>query len=140
MKDVQRIAVTSATGFVGGHLAKALIVAGHEVVPISRSRVGIEDVGKRPLFVPLPMWVHRILARVWECTMRVPLVSRAQVQILSEGIVKPLPFAEVLPSELTPRTPFGDAQIRRGLPEAKSFGWKDCRCAWPGNHCTFGVP
>lgn len=35
-----RIAVTGATGFVGGHLATALAESGHEVVAISRGRRG----------------------------------------------------------------------------------------------------
>jgi hypothetical protein len=85
-------------------------------------------VGKRPLFVRLPLWVHYALAWCWERTMRVPLVSAAQVRILSEGIVEPLPFVDDLPPHLAPRLRFTDEHIRRGLPKAGRFGLADCRC------------
>jgi NADH dehydrogenase len=68
---------------------------------------------------------------VFEATMKIPLVSLAQVQILSEGIVDPWPPYENLPADLLPTTPFSDEQIRRGLPEPKRFDAKDLRCS-PG--------
>jgi hypothetical protein len=85
-------------------------------------------IGKRPLFVRMPVWFHYALARVLEATMKIPLVSLAQVRILSEGIVEALPACETLPADLLPSTRFSDEQIRRGLPEAKAFGRKDLRC------------
>jgi hypothetical protein len=50
------------------------------------------------------------------------------VRILSEGIVTALPAAAELPAELRPRVRFTSDQIRRGLPEPKGFGLRDCRC------------
>jgi uncharacterized protein YbjT (DUF2867 family) len=84
---------------------------------------------RRPRFVRLPIWVHLGIARLAELTMRVPLVSRAQVHILAEGIVEPLPFAEMPPADLAPATPFSDEVIRRGLPASGGFGLGDLRCA-----------
>jgi uncharacterized protein YbjT (DUF2867 family) len=102
-----------------------------EELPLSHAvrRVAVV-IGKRPLFVRMPVWLHYGLARVPEATMRIPLVSLAQGRILSEGIVEPLAACGALPVDLLPRTRFSDEQIRRGLPEARAFGRKDLRwCA-----------
>lgn len=85
-------------------------------------------VGKRPFMFRMPLWFHRAFGWVCERTMVIPLVSSAQVRILSEGVVAPLPVCPEVPEDLKPKTPFSDEQIRAGLPEAKSFGLKDCLC------------
>jgi NADH dehydrogenase len=90
-------------------------------------RIG-QAVDRRPRFVRLPVMVHRWLARLWEAAMGVPLLSRAQVEILAEGVVEPLPFAPEPPEDLRPRTPFSDAVIRSGLPSSGRFGLADLRC------------
>jgi hypothetical protein len=69
-----------------------------------------------------------MLATAFEASMVVPLVSRAQVEILAEGVVDPLPFAEPPPPDLRPTTPFSPDVIRAGLPEPGGFGRQDCRC------------
>jgi NADH dehydrogenase len=62
--------------------------------------------------------------------MTVPLISRAQVRILAEGIVEPLPTAARLPVDLLPTTRFDEASIRAGLPAPGGFGRPDLRwCA-----------
>lgn len=85
-------------------------------------------VGKRPFMFRMPLWFHRAFGWVCEQTMVIPLISAAQVRILSEGVVAPLPICPTVPEDLRPRTPFSDDQIRAGLPEAKSFGLQDCLC------------
>ncbi|MCK6626435.1 MAG: hypothetical protein L6R45_14825 [Anaerolineae bacterium] len=55
------------------------------------------------------------------------LVSVAQVRMLSEGIVEPLSACASLPEDLGAKTRLTEPQIRRGLPEAKAFGLRDCR-------------
>jgi uncharacterized protein YbjT (DUF2867 family) len=84
--------------------------------------------GRRAFILPAPLFMHRILARFFELTMHVPLVARAQIRILEEGVVEPLPFAPPVPDDLTPRLPFSDAQIRAGLPERGRFTLRDLRC------------
>jgi len=61
--------------------------------------------------------------------MKVPLVSLAQVRILSEGVTEPSQPCNPLPHELLPHTAFTETQIRNGLPEPGSFGWRDLRLA-----------
>jgi NADH dehydrogenase len=85
--------------------------------------------GRRPVFVRLPVPIHLGIARFAEATMRVPLISMAQVRILAEGVVEPLPFAEPPPDDLAPAIPFSDAVIRQGLPDPGGFGLADLRCA-----------
>ncbi len=86
--------------------------------------------GRRPRFVRLPIGAHRLLGHLWEATMVVPLVSRAQVEILAEGVVDPLPFAADPPADLVPSTPFSAEVIASGLPPSGGFRRQDLRaCA-----------
>lgn len=100
-------------------------------------------VGKRPWMLPLPIWFHQALAWGVERLMHVPLVSVAQVRILAEGLVEACPPCDPLPPELAPRTPFGEEQIRQGLPPAGGLGMQDLRCAGrpadlaPHRHAAF---
>src|SRR5947209_62715 len=54
-----------------------------------------------------------------ERIMKIPLLSLAQLRILSEGVVEPLPACESLPDDLQPQRFFTDEQIRKGLPAAE---------------------
>jgi hypothetical protein len=65
---------------------------------------------------------------VCERTMKIPLVARAQVRILSEGVVEPATKCDPLPADLMPVRRFTPEQIRGGLPEAGPFGLHDLRC------------
>jgi NADH dehydrogenase len=84
--------------------------------------------GRRVFVIPLPIAIQYLLAHAFELTMKVPLVAVAQVRILSEGIVEPLPFGEPVPADLAPRRSFTDDQIRAGLPERGRFTLRDLRC------------
>ena len=125
--DIVRLLEAAAVG--DERLAERTVAAlGPEDLPLGEAvRRVAETVGRRPLFIRLPVWVHRCLAVVFEALMRVPLVSRAQVEILAEGIVEPLPFADPPPDDLAPRTPFSPSAIRAGLPERGGFGRRDLR-------------
>jgi nucleoside-diphosphate-sugar epimerase len=84
--------------------------------------------GRKPIMFPLPLWFHYGFAWCVERLMKVPLVSVAQVRILSEGIVSPVPSCDPMPEELAPKTVFSAEQIRKGLPLAGRFTFKDLRC------------
>jgi NADH dehydrogenase len=86
-----------------------------------------EVVGKRPFMFRLPIWLHRVMAHVFEATMKVPLASVAQIKILSEGVVEPGSPVTPVPYDLVPTRRFTVEQIRNGLPEAKAFGVADLR-------------
>lgn len=88
-------------------------------------------VGKTPLMLPMPIWFHYGLARILEATMKIPLVSLAQVRILSEGFDKPFDGCDELPDDLQPNTLFTAEQIRKGLPDPGPFRIEDLRC-WQG--------
>ncbi len=127
--DVARILEAAALG--DRRLAKeTLAVLGPETMPLGEAvrRVALAA-GQSPLFIRLPIAAHLLIARLAEWTMHVPLIATAQVHILAEGVVEPLPFATELPEDLAPATPFDLATIRRGLPEPGGFGRADLRCA-----------
>ncbi|OLC20305.1 MAG: hypothetical protein AUH33_03950 [Chloroflexi bacterium 13_1_40CM_68_21] len=84
-------------------------------------------VGREVRVVPTPVWIHRILAWVFERTMTIPLVAAAQVRILSESVVEPLPFADPPPDDVAPATMFSVERIRAELPPAGPFGLRDLR-------------
>jgi nucleoside-diphosphate-sugar epimerase len=115
---------------VEGRLSRQTVaVVGPEEMPLSQAvRRVARVVGKNPLFLPMPVWFHYALAHLLEATMKIPMVSFAQVRILSEGVVEPLPACETLPADLQPSTRFTDEQIRRGLPKRGAFSHSDLRC------------
>ena len=84
--------------------------------------------GKQVRMVSAPVWFHQVLARFWELTMKVPLAARAQVRILSEGVVNPALPCDALPADLFPTRRFTDEQIRKGLPRPGGFTRRDLRC------------
>lgn len=134
-KPVQPLAVEDLVrilqaALVDGRLSKQTVEPmGPEQMPLSEAVRRVAGViGKRPILVRMPIWFHYAIARVLEATMKIPLVSSAQVRILSEGIVEALPVCGKLPTDLLPTTRFSDEQIRRGLPQAGPFGRSDLRC------------
>jgi len=84
--------------------------------------------GRRIRLIRAPIWFHYALARVWELTMRIPLVAKAQIKILSEGVTEPALESDTLPADLMPRRKFTDEQIQSGLPEPGPFTIHDLRC------------
>jgi uncharacterized protein YbjT (DUF2867 family) len=129
--DVARILEAAALG--DRRLADATIaVLGPEAMDLGEAVRRVARVtGRRPVFVRLPIWVHLAIAWLAEWTMRVPLVSRAQVHILAEGIIEPLPFAAQPPADLVPITRFSDDTIRAGLPPLGGFRCADLRWSTP---------
>jgi uncharacterized protein YbjT (DUF2867 family) len=115
---------------VEGRLSRETIaVTGPEQLALDEAvrRIG-RVIGRRILVVPFPVWGHRVLARVLERIMTIPLVSLAQVRILAEGVVEAAPPCPGPPDDLAPRRRFTDDQIRRGLPVPGPFRLKDLRC------------
>ena len=117
---------------VHGRLARQTVaVMGPEKLYLSEAVKRVAEVlGKRPTYFPAPVWFHYLLAYICELVMKVPLVARAQVRILSEGIIEPALSCDPLPYDLKPTRRFTEEQIRGGLPEAEGFGVSDLRsCA-----------
>jgi NADH dehydrogenase len=127
--DVARMLEAAALG--DPRLAnRTIAVLGPEPMPLGEAVRRVARVtGRRPLFVRLPIAAHLVIARIAEASMRVPLISVAQVHILAEGIVEAAPFADPPPADLAPSTPFSDDVIRAGLPAPGGFGCADLRWA-----------
>jgi uncharacterized protein YbjT (DUF2867 family) len=128
--DVARILEAAALGDPR-LIDRTIAVLGPEELTLGTAVRRVAAVtGRRPVFVRLPVAAHRLLAIALEAVMTIPLIARAQVEILAEGIVDPLPFADEPPADLAPTTPFSEAVIRAGLPSPGGFGRADLRwCA-----------
>jgi len=134
VEDVVRILMAS---LVTGRLSRQTVaVTGPEEMTLTDAvRRVARVVGKRPLFVRMPLAFHYTLGWWLERAMKTPLVSIAQVRILSEGIVEASPACDELSPEFRPMISFTAEQIRRGLPEPKPFGIRDCRCLGRNAEC-----
>jgi uncharacterized protein YbjT (DUF2867 family) len=108
---------------------RTVSITGPEEILLSEAvrRVG-RVVRRNPLYLPTPMALQRVIAWIAERTMKIPLLSLAQLRILSEGIVEALPVCDTLPTDLLPATRFNAEQISKGLPEPGPFGLRDLRC------------
>lgn len=107
---------------------QTVAILGPEEIHLSEAvRRVAEVLGHHPLIFPLPVWCHELMAHVFEKTMRVPLISLAQVRILAEGIVEPSTPVAKLPYDLLPTRRFTAEQIRNGLPKAAPFCVNDLR-------------
>jgi nucleoside-diphosphate-sugar epimerase len=115
---------------VDGRLArKTIAITGAEELFLSEAASRVAQVlGRRLLILPAPIVFHRLLAQVCEWVMKIPLVAKAQVQILVEGVVEPASVCDPLPADLSPRRRFTGDQIRDGLPDPGPFGLHDLRC------------
>lgn len=108
---------------------QTIALTGAEQLYLSDAARRVAAVLHRPVWIfPAPIRFHRVLAQVCECTMKVPLVAKAQVQILAEGVVEAATPCDPLPADLVPTRRFTPEQIRIGLPEPGPFGFRDLRC------------
>lgn len=109
---------------------ETVAVTGAEALLLSDAVRRVARVVGRPTLVfPAPVLFHRLLAQVCEWTMTVPLVAKAQVRMLAEGVDAATSPAGELPADLRPRLPFDDAQIRAAMPDEGRFGRQDLRCS-----------
>ncbi len=114
----------------GGRLQNQTVaMTGAEELYLSDAARRVAQVLNRKIVIfPAPIWFHYLLARFCEWTMKVPLVAKAQVRILSEGVTEPAPACDVLPTDLMPSRKFTADRIRQGLPAPGPFGLADLRC------------
>jgi nucleoside-diphosphate-sugar epimerase len=89
-------------------------------------RVG-KVVGRVPVIFPMPVFFHYGLAKILETIMEIPLVSFAQVRMLTEGFEEPSGSCQSLPDDLQAMIRFTDEQIRKGLPEPGPLSLHDLR-------------
>jgi NADH dehydrogenase len=98
---------------------QTVAVIGPEEFPFSTAARRISRAMGKPylMILPFPVLFQQILAWFSERFMPKPLVTKAQVQMLADGISKPLPDSQMLPEDLTPKTLFTEEQIQKGLPK-----------------------
>lgn len=105
---------------------QTVAVRGGETLLLSDAVRRVARLVGRPVVVfPAPVAFHYALAQLAEWTMKVPLVAKAQVRMLAEGVTDAAQPAGELPGTLRPRLPFDGTQIRAAMPEPGGFGWSD---------------
>ena len=126
-EDVVRILRVS---LVEGRLSRETVaVTGPREMVLSDAVRQVARIAGRRVFVfPFPVVGHKLLAWIFERTMTIPLISSAQVFMLSETMVEPAAGCSKLPADLMPTTRFSDEQVIAGMPEAKAFGLGDFQC------------
>jgi NADH dehydrogenase len=133
-RRVRPLAIGDAVGIlraalVDGELSHTTVgvVGPTELRLDDAARIVAGVLGKRRLFVRVPMAFHYLLALASERMMEVPLISRAQVFMLREEVIAPLRAPDPLPARLAPSTPFDAVSIRPELPDPSPFGLADLR-------------
>jgi uncharacterized protein YbjT (DUF2867 family)/ligand-binding SRPBCC domain-containing protein len=114
VEDAVRVLEAGLSGCLPG--ATVGLVGPTEIGFDDAARLVAKVVGSRARFVRAPLGFHRILARVAETSMTVPLISGAQVRMLAEEMTEPVLAPDPLPSGLLPTIPFDEESIRAGLP------------------------
>jgi NADH dehydrogenase len=114
---------------LNGRLSRQTVaVRGGETLMLSEAVRRVANVVDRHVSVfPAPVWAHKVLGQVTVWTMRVPLIAKAQVRMLAEGVTVAVQPAGELPEDLKPSTLFTDDQIRDALPPRGGFTWRDLR-------------
>jgi len=122
--DIARLVKASLTA--GALSRRTVAVMGPETLTLRQAvRRVARVVGRHPLMFPLPVWFHYTLGWLLEKVMVTPLVSIAQVRILTEGLAEASPPCEPLPPDMAPAIPFSEVQIRQGLPAPGRFTRRD---------------
>lgn len=116
-------------GALEGRLPRRTVaVRGGEALLLSEAVRRVARVVERPVRVfPAPVWAHQVLGQITEWTMRVPLVAKAQVRMLAEGVTEATQPAGELPADLAPTARFDDDHIRAALPPRGGFTLRDLR-------------
>ena len=108
---------------------KTIALTGAEELYLSEAARRVAKVLDRGILIfPAPIWFHYMLAQLCEWSMKVPLVAKAQVRILSEGVTEPAESCDPLPEDLKPSRKFTEEHIHAGLPAPGPFGFSDLRC------------
>lgn len=131
-RGVRPVAVTDAAwaiaaSLVGDRLSgQTIALLGPDEIPLGEAVRRVAAVtGHHARMFRAPIAFHRVHAFFLEKLMKIPPASRAQVQMLAEGIVEPWGETTQLPAELAPVTHFSDTSIAAGLPPKGGFRTAD---------------
>lgn len=127
-----------AVGDVVNVLQATLVVGRlrHKTVPlVGPTEIEFDDavrtvgqaLGKHVRLLRLPFSFLYAAGRLAEGLMTVPLISVAQVRILSEEVIAPVLAPDSLPTDLAPSTPFSVKTIKGEMPDCAPFRLTDLR-------------
>ncbi len=120
VEDVAR--VVRAAVINGAFSRHTLAVLGPERLTLREVMCRVASVvGRHPLMFPMPIWFHVLFAWCLERCMVVPMISLAQVRMMTEGIAEASPACELVPEPWAPAARFTTEQVRKGLPQPGPF-------------------
>jgi NADH dehydrogenase len=90
-------------------------------------RIVGKALGKHVRLLRLPFSFLYAAGWLAEGLMTVPLISQAQVRILSEEVIAPVLALDSLPTDLVPSTPFNVQTIKGEMPDCAPFRLADFR-------------
>lgn len=127
---VQDLIVVMKEALVNGGMPnETLYLIGPQHMTLSTAvKTVAKVVGREPVYFRMPIFCHLVMAWMLEHIMTIPLVSIAQIFILSEGVTEPAPPCSTVPAHLLPKTGFTETSIRPGLPKPEAFGLHDLLC------------
>ena len=112
---------------VGAGLQGTYSVVGPDEFTLEEMIFEVGDVlGKKPKYFQLPVFLFRALSWLFEKIMKIPIVSRAQVELLAEGMSVAASPCRELPKELLPQKRFDPERIQRGLSKRRPLGLSYC--------------
>jgi len=133
-KLMQPVAVNDVVQIIKASLVddrlsrKTVVVTGPETLTLQQAVKKVAAVvGKNPFYFRMPVLFHYGLAWVCEKVMKIPMVAKAQVRILSESLIDSASHCDTLPEDLVPEQSFTPENIQSGLPPAQRFGIGDLR-------------
>ena len=88
---------------------------------------------RRAVAVPAPVFTQRVSAAILEHILDPPLVTRAGVRMLAEGMTDPEPMTvcDPIPGDLTPNTTLTPTEIERIVVDTGRYGLKHLRVPSP---------
>lgn len=110
---------------------RTVAVTGPEQMYLKEAVQRVANVLDRdPYFVRLPLFLQYVNAGMMELLVDEPPASLAQVQILSEGVIEPVPegVCGSIPVPLQPDRAFTEERIKQALPDRERFDMADVTC------------
>ncbi|MGW4928273.1 hypothetical protein ACWEOH_03895 [Agromyces sp. NPDC004153] len=119
---------------VDGRMWRETVVGAEQLLLSKAVRRVASVVDRRVIVVPWPVWAQYALAQLTEWTMKVPLVAKAQVRMLAEGVTDTAPPAASVSDDPRPRRMSPQIRSAPRFPSPAGSGGATYGSAGEGKH------